>query len=135
MTVTSQMYSRGALAAEVGCNAETIRYYEKIEVMPEPMRTEAGHRIYGAAARQRLTLVLRLRDLGFSIEELREVLLLIDSDTITCGEVETITLDHIDVIKAKIRDLRAILKTLQDLVKKCDGGDTPDCGALTELFR
>ena len=127
--------SRGILARRAGCNAETIRYYEKIGVMPEPARTGAGHRIYNAADQQRLTLVLRLRDLGFSIEELREVLLLIDSDTITCSEVETITLDHIDVIKAKIRDLKAILKTLQDLVKKCDGGDTPDCGVLTELFR
>jgi MerR family mercuric resistance operon transcriptional regulator len=123
------------LARRAGCNLETIRYYEKIGIMPEPARTEAGHRIYHDPDQRRLTLVLRLRDLGFSIEELREVLSLIDSDTITCGEVETITLDHIDVIKAKIRDLKVILKTLQDLVKKCDGGDTPDCGALTELFR
>lgn len=134
MSVTLETWTRGGLAKRTGCNPETIRYYEKIHVMPAPMRTEAGHRIYDGAAEQRLTLVLRLRDLGFSIEELREVLLLIDSDTITCGEVEKITLDHIKVIKAKIRDLRAVLKALQDLVKKCDGGDTPDCGVLTELF-
>lgn len=135
MALTPEIYTRGGLAKRTGCNAETIRYYESIAVMPEPMRTEAGHRIYDGVAEQRLTLVLRLRDLGFTIEELREVLLLMDSDTITCGEVEKITLDHIKVIKAKIRDLRTILKALQDLVAKCDGGDTPDCGALTELFR
>lgn len=127
--------SRGVLARRAECNAETIRYYEKIGIMPEPARTEAGHRVYGAPDQQRLILILRLRDLGFSIEELREVLLLIDSDTITCGQVEAITLNHIDVIKSKIRDLRTVLKALQDLVVKCSGGDTPDCGALTELFR
>lgn len=127
--------SRGALAQRTGCNAETVRYYEKIGIMPEPARTSAGHRVYEASDQKRLTLILRLRDLGFSIEELREVLLLIDSETITCGEVETITQDHIGVIKAKIRDLRTILGALQELVAKCDGGDTPDCGALTELFR
>lgn len=127
--------SRGGLAQRTGCNAETIRYYEKIGIMPEPARTAAGHRVYEASDQKRLTLILRLRDLGFSIEELREVLLLIDSETITCGEVETITQDHIGVIKAKIRDLRTILGALQELVAKCDGGDTPDCGALTELFR
>lgn len=134
MNMITEPCSRGVLARRAGCNPETIRYYEKIGIMPEPARTEAGHRIYQSEGQRRLTLVLRLRDLGFSIQELREVLLLIDSDTITCAEVENITLAHIDVIKAKMRDLRTILKALQVLVKKCDGGNTPDCGALTELF-
>lgn len=135
MVRTTEPCSRGVLAQRAGCNAETVRYYEKVGIMPEPARTDAGHRIYTLPDQRRLMLILRLRNLGFSIEELREVLLLIDSDTITCGEVEAITLDHIDVIKSKIRDLRKILKALQELIKKCDGGDTPDCGALTELFR
>lgn len=135
MTLSAQTWTRGVLAKRVGCNAETIRYYESIRLMPEPSRTGAGHRIYDEDASKRLTMLLRLRDLGFSIEEIRDVLKLIDSDTITCGEVEKITLDHIDVIKAKVKDLRAMLKALQELVQKCDGGDTPDCGVLTELFR
>lgn len=135
MTTMAQTWSRGALAKRAGCNAETIRYYESISLMPEPMRTGAGHRIYDEEAKQRLVMLLRLRDLGFSIGEVRDVLRLIDSDTITCSEVEKITLDHIEVIKAKVKDLRTMLRALQDLVKKCDGGDTPDCGVLTELFR
>lgn len=135
MNVAAETWTRGVLAKRVACNAETIRYYESIRLMPEPARTEAGHRIYDEDARKRLTMLLRLRDLGFSIEEIRDVLRLIDNDTITCSEVEKITLDHIDVIKAKVKDLRVMLKALQDLVKKCDGGDTPDCGVLTELFR
>lgn len=135
MNVIAQTWTRGVLAKRVGCNAETIRYYESIRLMPEPARTGAGHRIYDEDARKRLTMLRRLRDLGFSIEEIRDVLMLIDSDTLTCGELETITLDHIEVIKAKVKDLKIMLKALQDLVQKCDGGDTPDCGVLAELFR
>ena len=80
--------TRGALAARTGCNIETIRYYERIGLLPPPPRSAGGHRLYGRDLVKRLTFVRRSRDLGFTLKEIRELLRLVDGGTYTCGEVE-----------------------------------------------
>jgi len=129
-----QLMKRGKLAQTTGCNLETIRYYEKIGLLHEPDRTESGHRVYSGQDQRRLQFILRSRELGFSIEELRGLLGLVDSDDYTCGEVLDVTTRHIADIKSKISDLKKLERTLSDMSSQCVGGEVPDCPVINSLF-
>jgi len=124
---------RSDLARVTGCNLETIRYYESVGLMPDPPRTSSGHRRYGAAHVERLNFVMRARDLGFTMEEIRGLLSLVDRGSHTCAEVERIGRHHLDVVRAKIRDLQAIETVLDNTIARCTGADTPDCPLLDVL--
>jgi len=80
----------GKLANSAGINLETVRYYERIGLMPEPGRTEKGHRNYAAAHLRRLTFIRRARELGFAIEDIRALLALAEPGRVSCGEVQKI---------------------------------------------
>lgn len=125
---------RGELAQSTGCNLETIRYYEKVGLMPEPDRTDTGHRIYGHDDQRRLKFILRSRELGFSIKELRSLLRLTDADSYTCGEVLDLTSRHIAEIKEKISDLKRIERTLRNMSAECAGGEVPECPVIDALY-
>jgi MerR family mercuric resistance operon transcriptional regulator len=124
---------RSDLARLTGCNLETIRYYENVGLMPDPPRTALGHRRYGAAHVERLNFVMRARDLGFTLEEIRGLLSLVDRGSHTCAEVERMGRHHLDVVRAKIRDLQAIETVLAGTISCCTGADTPDCPLLDVL--
>ena len=126
---------RGALAKASGCNIETIRYYEDIGLLGPTERTPSGHRIYSTDDQARLGFILRGRELGFSIDELRELLSLVDSNSYSCGEILSLTRGHIDSVKRKISDLRRLERTLADISARCEGGDAPDCPIVDALFR
>ena len=98
--------SRGSLAKETGVNIETIRYYEKIGLMPDPARSSGGHRIYDQSHTKRLSFIRRSRELGFTLQEIRELLELVDGGDYTCAEVRDRTLYHLDDVAQKIRDLQ-----------------------------
>lgn len=125
---------RSELARRTGCNLETIRYYEQIALLPPPPRTQSGHRIYDAEHERRLRFILRARQLGFTIEELRSLLALVDSERLSCGEVHRVTVAHIGDIQKKIRDLRKLERILKDISAKCAGDDAPDCPIIDALF-
>ncbi|AHD03815.1 MerR family transcriptional regulator [Leisingera methylohalidivorans] len=125
--------TRGELAKATGCNLETIRYYEKTGMMPDPPRTAAGHRIYGQAHVQRLRFILRARELGFAIEEIKDLLGLVDGGTQTCGEVKALTERHLSDVRRKIADLRRIEKVLAATAAQCSGEDVPECPVLEAL--
>ena len=131
----SQVLSIGALSQESRCNIETIRYYERIGVMPEPPRTEGGHRQYREDHLKRLTFVRRARELGFSLHEVRELLGLVDGGVVSCGEVKALTLDHLGDVRRKLRDLRAMERVLKRMASECDGGTVPDCPIIEALFK
>lgn len=124
---------RGELAKRSGCNIETIRYYEKIGLLAEPDRTDSGHRLYTPEDQARLGFILRGRELGFSIDELRSLLSLAESDAYTCGEVLGLTQGHLDSIREKIADLRKLEATLGDVSARCRGGNVPDCPIIDAL--
>ena len=107
---------RGELARATGCNLETIRYYEKIGIMPDPPRNPKGYRSYDEAHVRRLKFVMRSRDLGFSLEEVRGLLGLVDDESRTCAEVQDIAKDHLNDVKDKIEDLKRIELVLSDTV-------------------
>src|SRR5258706_11477101 len=104
----TQEFPIGALAGESGVNIETIRYYEKIGVMPKPARSAGGYRLYTAEHLKRLTFIRRGRELGFTLDELRGLLRLVDGHAYTCAEVRALTLDHVADIRCKIADLRRL---------------------------
>src|SRR5690348_5679040 len=93
-TSRDQFLTRGALAARIGCNIETIRYYEQIRLLPPPPRTEGGHRLYGQDLLKRLNFIRRSRELGFTLEEIRGLLRMVDGHKYTCSQVKALALDH-----------------------------------------
>ena len=124
---------RSDLARLTGCNHETIRYYESVGLMPDPPRTASGHRRYGAAHVERLSFVMRARDLGFTMEEIRGLLSLVDRGSHTCTEVERMGRHHLDVVSDKIRNLQAIETVLAGTIARCTGTNTPECPLLDVL--
>lgn len=132
--VRGELLTRGALAAESGCNIETIRYYEQIGILPSPPRSDGGHRLYGPDLVSRLHFVRRSRDLGFTLEEIRELLSLVDGGNYTCAQVEGIARMHVGAIRQKIADLNKLKKTLEAMAAQCSGGTIPECPIIDALF-
>lgn len=126
-------YSRGQLAKKTGCNSETIRYYEKETLLPEPRRSENGYRLYDGKDIKRLSFICRCRNLGFTINEIRELLNLVDN-SYTCSDISSITEIHIQDVQSKITDLKNILKTLLRMSRACNTDDSLDCPIIEELF-
>lgn len=125
----------GALAKRTGVNIETIRFYEKAGVLAPPPRTPGGHRVYGLDHLKRLSFVRRSREMGFTLDEVRALLGLVDSGRYTCAEVREITLHHLDSVRRKIADLRRLERVLAGTVEKCGGGQVPDCPVIDALYR
>lgn len=125
--------NRGELAKATGCNLETIRYYEKIGLLHAPGRTPAGHRVYADKDHSRLRFILRTRELGFSIEEIRNLLSLVDTNDYTCGDIHALTTTHLKSISQKISDLKILKDTLAVISNKCGKGKTPDCPIIQAL--
>jgi MerR family mercuric resistance operon transcriptional regulator len=125
---------RGDLARATGCNLETIRYYEKIGIMPDPPRSSKGYRNYDDTHVQRLKFVMRSRDLGFKLEEVRGLLGLVDDQSQTCAEVQAIAQDHLSDVRSKITDLERIERVLSETVARCTGDAAPECAVVDALF-
>ena len=124
---------RAGLAGATGCNLETIRYYENIGVMPDPPRTAKGFRVYDQTHVARLRFVMRMRELGFTLEEVREFLALTDGGSQTCAEVLERTRTHLAGVRVKIADLQRIERVLAETAAQCSGKDVPDCPVLDAL--
>lgn len=133
MTQTDE-FSIGILSERSGVNVETIRYYEKIGVMPIPARSAAGYRIYDLDHLRRLHFVRRGRELGFSLDELRGLLHLVDGHSYTCGEVHELAIRHLADIRQKIRDLRRLEKVMSGMAAQCTRNKVPDCPIVDALF-
>lgn len=126
--------SIGGLSAKAAVNLETVRYYEKIGLLPSPPRSEGGHRLYGDEHVKRLTFVRRARELGFTLEEVRALLRLADERQTSCAKVRVLAADHLRDVRAKIADLRRMERVLSDTVDRCAEGTRPECPLLEILF-
>lgn len=124
---------RSDLARLTGCNLETIRYYENIGVMPEPPRTATNYRAYDDTHVARLRFVMRSRDLGFTLEEIRDLLGLVDGNAGTCADVRSLALRHLESVRAKILDLQRIETVLSETVSQCSGDEVPECAVIDAL--
>lgn len=125
--------SIGGLSKLTGCNIETIRYYEKISLLPAPLRTNGGHRLYPRSLQSRLVFICKARSLGFTLEEVRDLLELINRNY-SCDEVKQVVLEHLGVVKTKINQLVRLQNSLESMVSQCAGGSLSDCAAIDSLF-
>ncbi len=121
------------LAELTGSNIETIRYYERIGVMPKPGRTSGGHRFYTPDQIKRLRFIRRTRELGFTLDEVRNLLRLVDENSYTCDDIRDIVSAHLTKMRGKIKDLRRLEKSLREMVATCDRGAVPECPILEVL--
>lgn len=125
---------RAELSRRTGCNLETIRYYEKIGLMPDPPRTAAGYRVYDAGHVSRLRFILRARELGFPIDELRSLLSMVDEHDYTCADIHAMTVAHLKSVRDRIRDLQRLESTLSAITDKCTGDAVPVCPIVNAMF-
>lgn len=123
----------GALSRQSGCNIETIRYYERIGLMANPLRTASGRRLYGQGELRRLRFIRRCRELGFSVDEIRGLLAMVDGGQMTCGEILTKATAHLEDIRRKIADLERMAGALEAMMAQCHGGAVPQCPIIDEL--
>ncbi len=122
-------------AAASGCHLETIRYYERLGLIPEPSRTPSGYRAYGPAEVDRLRFISRGRELGFSLDEIRSLLRLNDEPQMSCGEVDRLARAHLADIRSRISELQRMAKELKHVIAGCAGGKRGTCAILDALKR
>lgn len=129
-------FSIGQLAERTKCKVETVHYYEKSGLMPEPPRTEGGHRIYTLSHIKRLNFIRRCRGLGFSIGQIKELLKFIDEPNHYCGEVKAMAMLQSREVQKKIDDLQLLKSALNEMVSKCKGSrfSIDDCPIIDALY-
>jgi MerR family mercuric resistance operon transcriptional regulator len=125
--------SIGALSRLTGVNIETIRYYERVKMLPAPPRALNGRRVYDSTQFRILAFIRRSRELGFSLDEIRALIRLGGPEKATCREVREIATRHLQDIRAKLDDLRKLERLLARTVSQCSGKKVPDCPVLDIL--
>lgn len=123
----------GELATATGTKVETVRYYEKIGLLTPPARTAANYRAYGSEHLARLSFVRRARDLGFTLEAVRELLTLSDDKAQSCEAVDGIARVHLTEIESKVVDLTALRNELDRVIGSCRHGTVADCKIIETL--
>lgn len=123
----------GQVAYEASVNIETIRYYERLGLIPEPPRTESGYRIFSPEVVHRIRFIKHSQDLGFTLAEIRKLLTLTDSENYSCWEVQQFASQKLEEIEIKILNLQNIKNILQDLLSKCGEGQFNGCPIIEKL--
>jgi MerR family transcriptional regulator, copper efflux regulator len=123
----------GQAARASGVSAKMIRYYESIGLIPKAARTGGGYRHYTAEDVHALTFIRRARDLGFSVEQIGELLALWRDRERASGDVKALVLSHVADLKQKIVALQAMVRTLEHLAHHCHGDERPACPIIEGL--
>ncbi|MXQ12646.1 Cu(I)-responsive transcriptional regulator [Microvirga makkahensis] len=123
----------GHASAASGVSAKMIRYYESIGLIPKTVRTEAGYRVYSEQDVHTLRFIRRARDLGFSVEQIADLVSLWRDRERASKDVKTIALGHVSVLERKIRELQEMASTLKHLAENCSGDSRPHCPIIEEL--
>jgi Cu(I)-responsive transcriptional regulator len=131
--MSASITSIGDLARTSGVAVETIRYYERIGLMPAPARTSGNYRSYDPSHERRLRFIRRSRDLGFTVEEVRALLVLADKTDHDCREVDAMARRHLADVEGKIRDLEILRSELHDMIDHCGRSTVADCLIIRAL--
>ena len=124
----------GAVSRRTRVNIETIRYYERVGVLPRPPRSAGGYRLYSTNDARRLAFVRRARELGFSLDGVRALLSLADRKIGSCSRAQRMGQAHLDETRRKIADLRLMETVLARLVAECADGMLPACPLVETLM-
>lgn len=127
------MMDIGRASRESGVSVKMIRHYEAIGLLPKVARTFANYRVYGPNDVHVLRFVRRARDLGFSMEDIKELLGLWQNKSRSSGAVKKVVGKHVEELKRKIAALRTMVDTLEYLADHCHGDHRPDCPILDDL--
>ena len=125
----------GRASKASGVSVKMVRHYEAIGLLPKVARTFANYRVYGPNDVHVLRFIRRGRDLGFSIEEIRELLGLWRNTSRSSAAVKKVAGRHIEDLKARIREMESLVGTLEHLAKHCHGDHRPDCPILDDLAK
>lgn len=129
--------SIGLVARRTGAMVPTVRYYEEIGLLPPASRTASGQRSYDESTLRRLMFIRRCRDFGFSIDQVRELVGLVDERDRPCVEVRDIAASHLAQVRQKLDELKALETSLNAIVCSCEtacaGGAAVDCTILEDL--
>ncbi|GJQ43420.1 MAG: heavy metal-responsive transcriptional regulator [Ignavibacteriaceae bacterium] len=127
-----EQYKVGEIAKMVDMNVETLRYYEKIKLMPKPKRKESRYRLYDDNDLRRLKFIKRAKELGFTLKEIKELLNLKIESTATCGDVKHLAEHKLNDIEERIKDLKNIKSVLVKLINQCvcEEVSTEECPIL-----
>lgn len=120
----------GALAKSSGCSVQTIRWYEQAGLLPPPQRTEGGRRLYDEKTAARLAFIRHARELGFSLDEIRELLTLTDDPDQSCNAADHIARRHLAEIEDRIARLSALRTELKRMIRTCHGGRIAECRVI-----
>ena len=126
-------FSIGAIARDSNCKVQTIRYYEEIGLLPEPQRTQGNQRVYSHLHFDRLRFIRHSRELGFSLDHIRQVLKLSDGAENSCAKIDRIAKDHLNEVESKIRRLQSLKKELKRMISECAGNRISDCRIVKVL--
>ena len=126
-------FTIGHLSRETGCKVTTIRYYEKIGMLPEPRRSAGNTRVYDRAHLDRLAFIRHCRELGFAQNAVRELLDLTDHPDRSCDAVTTIASSHLETIDQRIAKLTALKSELEQMIAACQGGQVAQCRIVETL--
>lgn len=129
-------YRVGELAKECNVNKETIRYYERIGIIPEPFRTDSGYRVYSEHIVDRLNFIKRMQELGFTLNEIDKLLGVVDRNEAKCRDMYDFTVEKLEDIQRKIQDLNRIEQMLIDLKERCpENKDIYECPIIETLVK
>jgi MerR family mercuric resistance operon transcriptional regulator/MerR family gold-responsive transcriptional activator of gol and ges genes len=115
-------YTIGQLAKTVGVNIQTVRYYERLKLLGPSARRPSGYRVYGEDEERRLRFIKNAQALGFTLQEIAELLNLRVSTRARCGDVQRKAEDKLWCVETKMRDLRALARALRSLIRTCRAG-------------
>ncbi len=127
------MLSIGDLGKATNTKVETVRYYERIGLLPKPPRTGGNYRDYGQTELGRLSFIRRARDLGFSLDQVRALLKLSDDRSGDCAGIDRIAKAHLVEVDRKLADLAALRRELNAVIDSCEGGSVADCRIIEAL--
>ncbi len=135
--VKPQSLSIGTLADQTGLSVPTIRFYEEIGLIPKAARTDGGRRTYAASDAKLLTFIRRCRDFGFPVEQVRDLVTLSTSHDRDCFEARDLAAGHLQSVRDKIAEMKALERSLEAFVERCDiqcaGGPAAECVILEDL--
>ncbi len=129
----SPTFSIGEMARRADVKVVTVRYYESIGLLAAPARSPGNYRRYASAHLERLAFIRRCRNLGFTLDQIREMVQLSEKRGQSCGHVDDIARTHLADVEDKLADLESLARELRRIVRQCRGGTVGECRIIEAL--